>query len=153
VTPILDPPGGAVGDADDLRRFVTAQEGAYPQALEELRLGRKRGHWMWFIFPQLRGLGRSETARHYGIASLEEAEAYLRHPLLGGRLRHCIGTVNGIASASAVEIFGETDAMKLRSCATLFRRAGGGPAFDETLRRFFSSRPDGLTLAILDTGR
>jgi uncharacterized protein (DUF1810 family) len=137
------------GRADDLDRFVEAQRPLYGQALSELRAGRKESHWMWFVFPQLRGLGRSPTSRLYGLASRQEAKDYLSHPLLGPRLRECIEAVNAVEGRSAVEIFGSIDAMKLRSSATLFRVAGGGPPFERCLERFFGGEPDDHTLALL----
>lgn len=136
--------------SEGLERFVKAQEPVYATALEELRQGRKRSHWMWFVFPQLRGLGASGTSRFYGIESRAEAEAYLDHPLLGPRLRECVEAVNGISSRSATQIFGPVDAMKLRSCATLFEIAGGGPPFRRCLDRYFEGARDDRTVDLLD---
>src|SRR5919205_1458615 len=112
-------------DPFDLERFVQAQDqgGTYPAALQELRRGRKASHWMWFVFPQLAGLGSSPTARHYALASLDEARAYLAHPVLGPRLREAAGVVAASGGGSADEILGGIDAMKLRSSMTLFARA------------------------------
>jgi uncharacterized protein (DUF1810 family) len=114
-----------MGDEHDLRRFVDAQEsgGTYAQALEELRAGRKTTHWIWFVFPQIAGLGRSETARAYAIASVEEARAYLEHPLLGPRLRESSQALLDLEGGSARGILGEVDAAKLRSSMTLFAHA------------------------------
>ncbi|HEX8307186.1 MAG TPA: DUF1810 domain-containing protein [Allosphingosinicella sp.] len=135
--------------AEGLQRFVDAQAQVYAAALRELQLGRKRGHWMWYVFPQLRGLGISATSRRYGIESKREAEAYLRHALLGPRLIECVETVNALESRSAEGIFGSTDSMKLRSSATLFEIAGGGPPFRTCLDRYFGGRPDDRTIALL----
>ena len=134
---------------DDLERFVTAQDQAdtYDGALRELRAGRKSGHWMWFIFPQLRGLGRSELSRFYGIGSLDEARAYLAHPVLGPRLLACATTVAGLEGTSAVRVLGEVDAAKLRSSMTLFGRADPDqPVFHQVLDRWYDGRADPLTL-------
>lgn len=133
----------------DLERFVDAQRGTYDAALAELRAGHKRSHWMWFVFPQLRGLGRSETARYFGIEGLEEAQAYLRHPVLGFRLRAACEAVIG-AKGSAEEVLGPIDARKLRSSATLFARvAPDDPIFAAVLERFFAGAPDPATDELL----
>ena len=133
----------------DLQRFVRAQAETYEPALAELRAGRKRSHWMWFIFPQLRGLGRSETSRFYGLANLAEARAYLADPVLGPRLRESLAAVVA-APGSAEAIMGPVDGMKLRSCATLFARvAPEEPLFAAVLDRFFDGRPDPATDALL----
>ena len=135
----------------DLERFVSAQEGVYEGALRELRAGRKSGHWIWFIFPQLAGLGRSEMSRFYGIESLDEARAYLEHPLLGARLRECAGAVLGTSGRTADEILGPLDAMKVRSSMTLFHRAAPDePLFAEVLERFYAGVTDDATDASLD---
>ena len=135
--------------AFDLERFVDAQAGVYEQALAELRAGRKQSHWMWFVFPQLRGLGRSETSRFYGIASVDEARAYLAHPLLGPRLRAAFEAV-AAGAGSAEDILGSIDAMKLRSSATLFARASpDDPIFPAVLDRFFDALPDPATDELL----
>ena len=137
----------------DLERFVAAQEGVYEGVLRELRAGRKTGHWIWFIFPQLAGLGRSEMSRFYGIASLDEARAYQDHPVLGPRLRECVGTVLATTGATADQIFGSLDAMKLRSSMTLFHRAAPDePVFGEVLERFYGSVGDPASDAILESG-
>lgn len=131
-------------------RFVTAQQGAFDGALAEIQRGRKRGHWMWFVFPQLAGLGRSAMAHYYAIGSLDEARAYLGHPLLGERLRACVEALQDLVDGNAVEIFGEVDALKLRSSLTLFVAAGGGRLFDAALERWFDGRHDPATLAVLE---
>jgi uncharacterized protein (DUF1810 family) len=134
----------------DLGRFVVAQEGVYDGALRELRQGRKTGHWIWFIFPQLVGLGRSEMSRRYGIASVDEARAYVDHPVLGPRLRECVGAVLATSGATAEQIFGSLDAMKVRSSMTLFHRAvPDDPLFTEMLERFYGGVADGATDALL----
>ena len=135
----------------DLERFVTAQADSYETALAELKEGRKESHWMWFVFPQLAALGRSCTAKFYGITSLHEACTYCQHPVLGPRLHECVDAVLPWAgSRSAEQIFGSVDAMKLRSCLTLFGRVEPGGRFACALGAFFDNKPDGLTLALLD---
>ena len=135
----------------DLERFVEAQQVSYRAALGELRAGRKTGHWMWFVFPQLAGLGRSETSRHYGIASLDEARAYLAHPVLGPRLLECVAAVLAAPGPSAAAILGAVDAMKLRSSMTLFRRAAPDePSFADVLARYYGGLPDEATDALLE---
>jgi uncharacterized protein (DUF1810 family) len=130
----------------DLDRFVTAQKGVYEGALEELRRGRKTGHWIWFIFPQLAGLGRSETSRFFGISSVDEARAYLAHPVLGPRLHECTNALLATTSSTAEEIFGSLDAMKVRSSMTLFHRAApGDPVFLQMLDRFYAGKLDEAT--------
>lgn len=137
-------------DPYDLQRFVEAQAPVYDDVLAELRAGRKRSHWMWFVFPQIAGLGSSGTARFYAIASLAEAKAYLGHPLLGPRLRECTETVLGAGDGSARRIFGSPDDLKFRSSMTLFARASGmRPPFTAALDRFFGGEPDPRTLEIL----
>ena len=138
-------------DPFNLQRFVDAQTGTIEIALSELAAGCKRSHWMWFVFPQLAGLGRSPTAMFYAIASLDEARAYLDHPLLGPRLRQCVDALLPWAGRrSAVEILGPVDAMKLRSSLTLFDRASAGDFFASALAGFFDGEPDDGTLALLD---
>ncbi|HMM86312.1 MAG: DUF1810 domain-containing protein [Gammaproteobacteria bacterium] len=134
--------------AFDLRRFVDAQAPVAAQVLAELAAGAKTSHWMWFVFPQLRGLGRSATAAHFGIASLAEAQAYARHPLLGARLRECTALLLAApAGRSARDILGDVDALKLRSSMTLFARADPGePLYRAALDRFFDGQPDPRTL-------
>jgi uncharacterized protein (DUF1810 family) len=137
-------------DPHELSRFVEAQAGCYDQALSELRAGRKRSHWMWYVFPQLEGLGWSPTSRRYAIRSLAEAEAYLQHPVLGRRLTECCEAVLAIPGRSAHEIFGSPDDMKLRSCATLFARvSAAGSVFEALLGKFFQGAPDPETLRLL----
>ena len=135
---------------DDLERFVDAQEGVYPGVVDELRHARKTGHWMWFVFPQLTSLGRSETSRYFAIRSLDEARAYLDHPVLGERLRECARLVAEARAASAEEMFGSIDALKLRSSMTLFHRAGPDErVFVEVLERYFNGTPDPATDELL----
>jgi uncharacterized protein (DUF1810 family) len=137
----------ATDDPFGLSRFVAAQDGAYPQALNELRRGRKTGHWMWFVFPQIAGLGRSSMAQLYAISSLDEARAYLRHPVLGPRLIECASAVATHARESATRILGDIDAIKLRSCMTLFQHADPSePVFGRVLELFFDGEPDAETL-------
>jgi uncharacterized protein (DUF1810 family) len=136
-------------DRHDLQRFPAAQEGVMDTVRDELRAGRKRTHWMWFVFPQLRGLGTSSMARHYGIASLEEARAYLAHPVLGARLRECCELMLQVPARSAHDILGSPDDLKLRSCLTLFALAA--PAedlFQRCLDRFYGGAPDPRTEAL-----
>ena len=118
---------------DDLERFVDAQDDIYDRVVAELRAGRKTSHWMWFVFPQIAGLGRSPTAVRYAISGSEEARAYLAHPVLGPRLRECAGILLGHSGLSAFDIFGGIDAMKLRSSMTLFAEATGDPLFERVL--------------------
>ncbi len=134
----------------DLGRFVVAQEGVYGGALRELQAGRKASHWIWFILPQLAGLGRSETSRFYGIESLDEARAYLDHPVLGPRLRECVDAVLATSGTTAQGIFGSLDAMKVRSSMTLFHRAAPDePLFTQVLERFYGGVADEATDALL----
>lgn len=136
-----------------LDRFVEAQQRVYAGALAELRAGTKRRHWMWFVFPQIAGLGRSETARFYAIADLAEARAYLAHPLLGPRLVECTGAMLDWAGRRSAEaMLGPVDAMKLKSSMTLFEAAGGGECFARALYAFFGGERDAQTLAILVPG-
>ena len=138
-------------DPHDLLRFVEAQERTYAQALAEIRDGRKRSHWMWFIFPQIDGLGSSPTSRRYAIRGLAEAEAYVRHPVLGPRLVECAEAALAVEGRSAFEIFGSPDDMKLRSCATLFTRASpAGSVFERLLARYYAGSPDARTLELLE---
>ena len=138
----------------DLDRFLVGQRGVYEDALEELRQGRKTGHWIWFIFPQLSGLGSSEMSRYYAIGSLDEARAYLAHPALGARLRDCAGVVLASEVATAREIFGSTDAMKVRSCMTLFHRAAPDePVFAQVLDRYYDGIADEATDTLLGPAR
>ncbi|ORA28787.1 DUF1810 domain-containing protein [Mycobacterium aquaticum] len=137
-------------DPDDLRRFTEAQERVYPTVLAELAEGRKRSHWIWFIFPQLRGLGRSPTAHHYGIASAQEAKDYLADPTLGPRLRECARLVAAIDGRSAEQIFGWPDCLKVRSCMTLFAAVAADPAdFRAVLDKFYDGLGDPVTVEML----
>jgi uncharacterized protein (DUF1810 family) len=134
----------------DLARFIEAQEGIYGQALAELRHGRKQSHWMWFVFPQIAGLGTSPTARRYAIASADEARAFLAHPLLGARLRDCIGAILSHRERGAEAIFGAVDAMKLRSSMTLFEAVADDPApFAAALAAFHGGERDPATLRLI----
>lgn len=131
----------------DLERFVAAQEPVIEQVRAELRAGRKASHWMWFVFPQIAGLGRSETARFYAIRSLEEAAAYLAHPILGQRLVECTRLMNAVKGLTAEQILGHVDALKFHSCLTLFAAVDGQQAdFAEALRRYFGGTLDRGTL-------
>lgn len=135
----------------DLQRFVEAQNPVIDEVKKELRSGRKRSHWMWFVFPQMEGLGRSETARRYAIASRREAEAYLSHPTLGPRLRDCTELVNAIEGRSANEIFGSPDDLKFRSSMTLFEAVADDSApFRTALDRYYDGDPDPKTLDLLE---
>ena len=137
-------------DPVDLNRFVQAQAEDYDQALSEIRAGRKRSHWMWYIFPQFDGLGLSSTSRRYAIRSVAEAEAYLRHPVLGPRLEECCEAVIGVNGRSAYDIFGSPDDVKLRSCATLFARVSvPGSVFERLLGKYFGGVPDPRTLQLI----
>jgi uncharacterized protein (DUF1810 family) len=134
----------------DLQRFVQAQEGCYSQVRTELSAGRKSTHWMWFIFPQLRGLGHSSAAWHFGIGSLTEARAYLEHPLLGPRLRECTRLLLEVQGRSIRDILGSPDDLKLRSCLTLFAQASDGEAlFERALQTYYHGEPDERTLELL----
>jgi uncharacterized protein (DUF1810 family) len=139
-------------DRFDLARFLEAQEaaGTYEQALQELRDGHKRSHWMWFVFPQIAGLGRSPTSRRYAITSRDEAIAYLRHPVLGPRLLACVAALNQIEGRSVEQVLGSIDAQKLRSSVTLFLRADPSEqAFAQVLDRYFDGLPDPATDRLL----
>jgi uncharacterized protein (DUF1810 family) len=136
--------------AFDLDRFVAAQAEMYPRALAELRAGEKRSHWMWFVFPQLAGLGRGPTAHYYAIASAQEARAYLAHALPGPRLRECTAAILAHQDKSAERIFGSIDTMKLKSSMTLFEAVAGDPApFAAVLDHFFGGGRDAATLDLL----
>jgi uncharacterized protein (DUF1810 family) len=137
--------------AEGLDRFIKAQDQLYPRILKELRNGEKRSHWMWFVFPQLVELGRSQMARFYGIAGIEEARAYLAHPILGPRLIECTEAMLGwTGKKSAVAILGDVDALKFASSMTLFEAAGGGVEFTEALHGFYVGIRDARTLALFD---
>lgn len=138
-----------MADDHDLARFVAAQAAVYDIALAEIRQGAKRSHWMWFIFPQLAGLGSSAMARTYAIRSLDEARAYLEHPILGQRLRDCVAALQTLTDLAAETVFGAIDAVKLRSSLTLFIKAGGGALFESALDQWCSGRKDEATLRLL----
>lgn len=139
-----------MADPFHLQRFVDAQSRVYATALGELRLGRKQTHWMWFIFPQLAGLGLSSTAQFYAIASLDEARAYLAHPILGPRLRDATAVVNALQGRTAHEVFGFPDDLKFRSSMTLFQAAAPDePLFGQALAKYFEGAPDERTLELL----
>jgi len=140
-------------DRFNLARFVEAQERVYALVIEELRRGRKSGHWIWYIFPQVAGLGFSSMSRRYSIASIDEAKTYLAHPVLGPRLAECVRTVLDHEGRTAAQIFGSLDAMKFRSCLTLFAEAGGGAVFEQGLDRYFNGERDPLTLDFLYEAR
>jgi uncharacterized protein (DUF1810 family) len=134
----------------DLDRFVRAQERTYATALAEIRSGRKRSHWMWYVFPQIAGLGDSEMSRRYAIGSTAEARAYLAHPLLGPRLTECFEAALSVEGRTAHEIFGSPDDLKFRSCATLFARvASPGSVFQRALDKYFGGKGDSRTLELL----
>jgi uncharacterized protein (DUF1810 family) len=134
----------------DLERFVEAQEPVYAQVCRELRQGRKQGHWIWFIFPQLKGLGQSYMATHYGVSGADEARAYLAHPILGPRLAECTSLVNGVEGVSVDEIFGYPDTLKFRSSMTLFARVSSGSnVFADALEKYYGGAPDPVTLEML----
>ena len=134
---------------NSLSRFIQAQENDYQTALAEVRVGYKCSHWMWYIFPQLKGLGFSSTAQYYGINGREEAMTYLMHPVLGARLREITSVLLTLEGKSAVEIFGRTDAMKLRSSMTLFYAVSEDDLFKKILDKYYDGKPDGRTLAML----
>ncbi|GLS47002.1 DUF1810 domain-containing protein [Methylobacterium brachythecii] len=142
-----------MADPYDLERFVEAQATSFDQALRELVAGRKRSHWMWFVFPQCSGLGSSDMARRYAISGLDEARAFLRHPILGTRLRTCTAAVNAVSGRTAHDIFGSPDDMKFRSSMTLFSRADPSVAeFGEALTAYFGGDEDMRTLESLSHG-
>ena len=131
----------AANDPYDLQRFVDAQDPVYSRVLGELHRGRKTTHWMWYVFPQLRGLGQSPMSERYGISSEDEARAYLRHPILGPRLRECVGIVNATDGHSAHDIFGYPDDLKFRSCLSLFSAAApDDEVFSTALRKYFPEK-------------
>jgi uncharacterized protein (DUF1810 family) len=151
---MIDTPGASgpnrAADHFDLGRFVRAQDGCYEQALAEISQGRKQSHWMWYIFPQLEGLGFSETSRRYSLKSLAEARAYLAHPLLGPRLRTCAEAALRVEGLSAHDIFGSPDEMKLKSCATLFELvAEEGSVFQRIVDNYFQGERDPRTLRLI----
>jgi uncharacterized protein (DUF1810 family) len=136
-------------DPFDLARFVSAQAGVFERAVDELRTGAKRGHWMWFIFPQLKALGRSPTAQHYGIASLDEASAYLEHPILGPRLEAAVAAAQFSRTRDLHALFGSPDDLKFRSCMTLFAVAAPEGPYNAALDRWCDGQPDPATLDLL----
>ena len=133
----------------DLERFVEAQELMYPMAFDEVRNGRKRGHWIWYIFPQLKGLGMSENSQYYGIDGIEEARAYLQHPVLGARLREITTAFLELVGKNAQEVFGHLDAMKVCSCMTLFNEVSDDDLFQKVLDRYYNGVADDRTLEML----
>ena len=138
-------------DRFNLRRFVEAQERNYPSVLRELAAGQKRSHWIWYIFPQIEGLGGSQMSRKYAISSREEAKSYSEHPILGPRLRDCTQLVMNVEGRTVEEIFPYPDDLKFRSCMTLFERCAGDPAlFRAALIKYFAGEGDQLTLDILE---
>ena len=145
----------SANDPFDLQRFVGAQSGVYEHALAELRGGQKRTHWMWYVFPQLKGLGRSSTAFCYGIAGIDEARAYLAHPVLGPRLLECAAALEQLdPGLTAYDIFGSPDDVKLRSSLTLFAHASEpGSVFERLLGKYFGGEPDDRTVAMLGLQR
>jgi len=148
---MMDPDAyGSSHDPHGLGRFVAAPAADYPRALAEIRSGRKRTHWMWYVFPQLEGLGSSAISRRYAIRDLAEAEAYLGHPVLGARLKECCEAALQVEGRSAQEIFGSPDDMKFHSCATLFAAVSpAGSVFDRVLGKYFQGRRDALTVGLL----
>jgi uncharacterized protein (DUF1810 family) len=143
-----------MNDPYDLQRFLDAQTGSYQRALAEIRAGSKRSHWMWYVFPQYAGLGHSSTAARYAIKSLDEARAYLAHPLLGPRLIECTEAALSVEGRTAREIFGSPDDLKLRSCATLFAQISPpGSAFERLLATYYGGEPDRRTLELAGIGR
>lgn len=134
-----------------LERFLNVQEEAYPRALQEIKEGQKRSHWMWYIFPQIHGLGRSFDAQYYAIQSRQEAEEYLRHPVLGRRLEEISYALLLLDCCDAQNIFGYIDSLKLRSSMTLFYSVSNGSLYKKVLEKFFQGEPDQLTLDILKT--
>jgi uncharacterized protein (DUF1810 family) len=151
IEPLTPNPNGD-HDLFDLQRFLKSQEGIYARALSELKRGQKRSHWMWFIFPQIEGLGQSATTRFYSIKSLEEARAYLGHPVLGARLLECANALLEVEGRSASEIFGYPDDMKLQSCMTLFASLTDAPdVFGQVLKKYYLGERDEKTIAIMRT--
>jgi uncharacterized protein (DUF1810 family) len=140
-----------VNDPFDLSRFVTAQEDNYQEALSEIRAGQKRTHWMWFIFPQIDGLAFSSMSKRYSIKSIEEAQAYLKHLVLGLRLLECAEAVMGVEGRTITEIFGSPDDLKLKSCATLFAAVSPpGSVFERILEKYYHGKRDDKTLQLLE---
>ncbi len=142
---------GTMADPFDLERFVRAQENVYSEVVAQLSRGRKTSHWMWFIFPQLKGLGHSQMATFYGIGSRAEAEAYLQHPVLGPRLLQCTALMNAVEGKSVDEVLGYPDDLKFQSSMTLFAEVGG-ESFSAALAKYFHGRTDSATLKLLSRG-
>ena len=137
-------------DPHDLQRFVDAQDAVYARVKEELARGAKASHWMWFVFPQLKGLGRSAIAQHYGIASREEAQAYWRHPVLGPRLKECTELVLAVAGKTALQVFGSPDDLKFCSSMTLFEHVvPDEPAFGRAIEKYFGGARDARTIGLM----
>ena len=140
-----------MNDPFNLSRFLEAQDSVFVDVLYELRAGRKRTHWMWFVFPQIRGLGRSPMSEIFAISSLQEAKAYLAHPILGPRLKECTQLVNAVEGHSISQIFGNPDDMKFRSCMTLFAQAtGDNKIFQDALQKHFGGKPDPMTIELIE---
>ncbi|MDQ2642614.1 MAG: DUF1810 domain-containing protein [Myxococcota bacterium] len=138
------------GDQFHLARFLTAQDGVYASVVKELREGTKTSHWMWFVFPQVRGLGKSATAERFALSGVDEAVAYVGHPVLGARLRECVEIVNGLRGLSALQVFGTPDDLKFRSSMTLFAVAAPNERlFREALSRYYGGEPDQRTLSLV----
>ncbi len=145
-------PNTSADDPFDLSRFLSAQEGIYPTVLAELSAGQKRSHWMWFVFPQIEGLGHSSTSQYYAIKSMAEARAYLKHPVLGARLRECAAAVLAVEGRSAAQIFGYPDDLKLRSSMTLFAAAADpGSVFARVVDKYFNGEQDPKTLRLIES--
>ena len=142
-----------VSDHFNLERFVAAQEAVHATALAEIRGGRKRSHWMWFVLPQMTGLGSSAMSKRYAISSVDEARAYLDHPVLGPRYTECVRALQELEEANAEFVFGPIDAQKLRSSLTLFAAARGDRLFEAALERWFNGRRDCATLDLIDASR
>ena len=136
--------------SNDLERFVEAQKWNYETALSELKTGRKRSHWMWYIFPQMRGLGRSPMAEIYGIADLAEAREYLAHDILGSRLREVCGVILNLSTSDAVEVFGDSDSLKLKSSMTLFDLVAPNDVFTQVLEKYYHGKRDINMLKLLE---
>ncbi len=134
-----------------MQKFIDAQEAVYQQVLSELEAGRKVSHWMWFIFPQIQGLGRSSTVKYYAIKDAEQAQVYLKHPVLAARLKECAEILLRLKGKTAIDIFGDIDAVKLRLSMTLFSVvAGQDSVFSKVLKKYFNAEPDALTLQMLN---
>lgn len=140
-------------DHYNLQRFLDAQQGVYEQALTEVKKGRKSSHWIWYIFPQLKGLGMSYNAQYYGIRDKEEAEAYLAHPVLGERLREITWTFLQLENTTAQEVFGSLDAMKLLSCMTLFNKVASDDLFQRVIVQYYQEMSDTTTMKMLDNNK